>query len=296
MSSPLVSVIIPVFNRAHSILNAVNSVLAQDYSSIEVILVDDKSTDNSIQIINSIDDGRVKLVKHSENLGANAARNSGLKESKGEWIAFLDSDDTWDIYKLSKLMKLLLNKKEGFLIAYCGVKFVENSTITGEYIATKSGDLSNELLYKNIVGSASVPVMHKSLITKLNGFDESLKSAQDWDLWLRVALEEFHFGAIPEALVNYTIPTSKNQISNSPDAFLNGRLEFIKKYYKLYETNKHALSKVYSDMAFILLNRFQNNASARFYFLKSLRNNPSNIKPLTGFLRTYLPSSINKYF
>ena len=99
-NEPLVSVIIPTYNRRNTILASVNSVLNQTFKNIELIVVDDCSTDDTISILEQINDKRLKIIRHSKNKGQNAARNTGIKASTGEYIAHHDSDDIWRLNKL----------------------------------------------------------------------------------------------------------------------------------------------------------------------------------------------------
>lgn len=105
----LVSVIIPTYNRANLILQAVKSVLNQTYKNFEIIIVDDGSSDNTEDVINVIHDNRIRYIKHAINKGASAARNTGIREAKGKYIAFQDSDDHWLPDKLEKQVKRIEN-------------------------------------------------------------------------------------------------------------------------------------------------------------------------------------------
>lgn len=292
MQNPLVTVIIPTYNRGASIAKAVASVLEQDYSPIELIVIDDASSDNTLAVLSEIHDSRLAFYSHKENKGANAARNTGFNYSSGEWVAFLDSDDFWDKSKVSLFMDLLLDESNEYLIGYCGINHIDDNKIIKTTSALKSGLLLEQLLYKNIVGSLSVPIMHRKVLEEVSGLDESLKSAQDWDLWVRIAENEHPFGAIPDALVNYLIPNSGKHISNTLSSFLEGRLTFIDKHNRLYKNNSAALSKLYCDMAFLLLNRFGNTKQARKYFLESIKNKLLQGKAYKGMIGTYIPKKL----
>lgn len=100
MNRRIISVVIPTYNRASTLIRSVNSVLFQTYPVDEIIIVDDCSSDNTEEIVASIDDARVKYLRHSQQLGGNAARNTGIDASSGDYIAFQDSDDEWSLSKL----------------------------------------------------------------------------------------------------------------------------------------------------------------------------------------------------
>ncbi|MGC8603005.1 MAG: glycosyltransferase family 2 protein, partial [Desulfomonilaceae bacterium] len=107
----LVSVIIPTYNRAHLIERAVNSVLEQTYDKLEIIVVDDGSTDNTGNVLSQLQDGdsRVRYIRHETNKGSQSARNTGIRNARGDYVAFLDSDDEWLPYKLEKQIPLFQN-------------------------------------------------------------------------------------------------------------------------------------------------------------------------------------------
>lgn len=112
MNEPLISVIIPSYNRAFILTDAINSVLLQTYKNIELLFVDDCSTDNTEEIVKNITDSRFHYIRLEKNSGACTARNRGIKEAKGDYIAFNDSDDQWHIDKLEKQLSFLKLKEK----------------------------------------------------------------------------------------------------------------------------------------------------------------------------------------
>ena len=169
---PLISVIIPNYNNAKYIVEAINSVIQQDYENFEIIVVDDGSTDNSVKVIENIK-FPVTLIK-SENYGAGSARNIGILASNGDYIALLDSDDIWQKEKLSSQMKLMLNKKLD--LVYChGQDFGEMQTDVTLKLAKFKGDCYQ--YYKKypsrsiIVLPCSGSVFRKSILHKSGLFD-----------------------------------------------------------------------------------------------------------------------------
>ena len=122
---PLVSVIIPTRNRVEMLCRAVNSVLSQTFDNLECIVVDDESHDNTEKVINSFEDDRLKYFRHEKNKGASAARNTGIRQSKGGLIAFLDDDDEWIATKLEKQVPLLKGLPERFGMVYCWMDYYD---------------------------------------------------------------------------------------------------------------------------------------------------------------------------
>ena len=121
--SPLVSVIIPTHNRADLVPLAIQSVLQQTYTNLECIVVDDASTDNTEETVRTIIDERIIYLRHENNKHASAARNTGIKYARGEFIAFLDDDDEWLPTKLEKQVPFLLNLHEKVGMIYCWMDY-----------------------------------------------------------------------------------------------------------------------------------------------------------------------------
>ncbi len=224
-----VSVIIPSYNRAHVLPRAVKSVLAQTFQDFEIIIVDDCSKDNTLEVVRSFNDSRIRYIRHETNKGGNAARNSGIAAAKGEFIAFLDSDDQWMSTKLEKQIPLFNNPKVG--LVYCGFIFFEEGTGEGPKRLTVCGaDFKQDILVVNFVGTTSVAVVRKRLLEQINGFDVALRSCQDWDLYIRLS-EICGFACVEEYLALYHIDRRvKNQISTNPVSTVSGHLMILEKH------------------------------------------------------------------
>ncbi|HSR19165.1 MAG TPA: glycosyltransferase family 2 protein, partial [Ignavibacteriaceae bacterium] len=132
--------IIPVYNRENLIQRSIYSVLNQTYKNIEVLLVNDASTDNTEEMINEIKDDRLKYFKNEINLGPSKSRNIAIKLSAGELIAFQDSDDEWYKDKLEKQVKLLLSSPEDVAAVYCGMELIDH--ISGKFIRERKWDVN----------------------------------------------------------------------------------------------------------------------------------------------------------
>lgn len=198
-----VSVIIPTFNRAATLEKAVISVLNQTYPVYEVLVCDDGSTDDSRKIIAAIGDNRIRWVDGPRGGRPAIPRNRGIRESKGEWLAFLDDDDEWLSEKLEKQVTLV--RKLGCQAACSNAKrFVPSQGIVGLCIALEHERITfDDLLRVNQVICSSA-LVHKSLVTSVKGFpeDEQLKAVEDYALWLRIAsMTDFAF--VTEPLVIY---------------------------------------------------------------------------------------------
>jgi len=185
---PNVSVIIPTYNRAQIIGRAIESALNQTYQNIELIIIDDGSTDNTMEVIKKYRswDKRVKYICHEKNRGGSAARNTGIKIALGKYIAFLDSDDEWLPKKLEK--QIIKMKDLPFDIwggIYCGFYYITNRKYK-IIKATKKGILKKEILKKEVdTGGASTILLTRNTVNEIGLFDESFKRHQDWEYLIR---------------------------------------------------------------------------------------------------------------
>jgi glycosyltransferase involved in cell wall biosynthesis len=229
---PLVSAIIPNYNYARFVGEAVESALGQTYPNIEVIVVDDGSTDNSLEVLEQYRD-RIKIVEQ-ENSGVCVARNRGVAESKGEYIAFLDADDVWLPEKIEKQVKKFESEIDMGLV-HVGVIDINAS---GEKLATHlngmEGDVAGELIMFEravILGGGSGVMIPRRVFDDVGGFDESLSTSADWDLYFRIGFA-FSVGFIRQPLLKYRLHSS-NMHSNIPRM----ESEMLSAYQKVFTEN-----------------------------------------------------------
>ena len=184
---PKVSVIIPTYNRLPMLKEAVESVLAQDFEDFELIVVDDGSTDGTADEITRYG-GRVKLLRHQENRGVSAARNSGILHAKGKYIGFLDSDDLWVKGKL-KIQVAFLDENPQYPLCYTDEIWIRRGKRVNPMLkhAKFSGWILEKCLPLCIISPSSA-LMRKTLFSKVGLFDEALPVCEDYDLWLRVSV------------------------------------------------------------------------------------------------------------
>jgi glycosyltransferase involved in cell wall biosynthesis len=185
IENPLVSVIIPTYNRGWTLKEAIDSVLAQDFTDFELIVVDDGSNDNTQDILNSYKEDIIVL--HQGNKGVSAARNRGIASASGKYIAFLDSDDLWLPQKLSTQVDFFNTNPEA-LICQTEEKWIRNGIFANPKKRHRklSGDIFEQSLYLCLVSPSAV-MMKRSLFEKTGIFDESLPACEDYDMWLRVS-------------------------------------------------------------------------------------------------------------
>ena len=203
MNNPKISVIVPTYNREKYIVRAINSVLNQSYANFELIVVDDASNDNTQTVVNEINDRRLIYHKLKENRGGSGARNYGIEMAKGEYIAFLDSDDEFLPELLEKYINIAETATEKTGVIYCyPIEFVEGKNDGGYFnkLPLINGEVYRELLKGLCPPSTSLFFVKSEAFKTVGLFDENLASLEDFDLWLRIA-EKYEFAVLPEYLV-----------------------------------------------------------------------------------------------
>jgi len=215
MKNPVVSVVMTTYNRVNYISSAIESVLNQTFDDLELIIIDDGSTDNTLEKINSFNDQRIKYY-YQNNAGQNPARNAGIILSTGQYIAMIDSDDVWDKNKLKKQVDIL-DKHPDIGLVYCGTVFIDenNKTIYKKPLTDHKGQVLNKLLMTNFLYNGSCPLFRKSCIEKTGLFDTAFKRMTDWEFYLRFAIY-YKFWGIKEHLLKYRIhnDTMSNDFRN----------------------------------------------------------------------------------
>jgi glycosyltransferase involved in cell wall biosynthesis len=190
---PLVSVVIPTYNRAATISRALESVLQQSTTRLEIIIVDDASVDATVEMIEAIVDPRVKVISLPARGGANAARNRGVKSATGEWLAFQDSDDEWLPFKLEA--HLARAEESGADVIWSPVLTATDDPRTVPYAYT-SGPFLGALCSSNFI-SLQATLISRAAFEAVGGLDEKLPRYQDWDLWFKLARAGFAFAEHP---------------------------------------------------------------------------------------------------
>jgi glycosyltransferase involved in cell wall biosynthesis len=200
-----ISVVIPAYNRVHTLARAIDSVLAQSCRADEIIVVDDGSTDATSEVAKMYDE--VSLLRQ-KNMGVSSARNNGVMMAANEWIAFLDSDDMWHPEKLKEQV-LYHKKNKGYKASYTDEVWIRDDKevpIPKKFQKPEKATFETCLSYCNIAPSSLL--MQKKLFDALGGFDESLEVCEDYDFWLRILQKE------PIALVDQKLVTKYSGADN----------------------------------------------------------------------------------
>lgn len=207
---PLVSVIIPAYNGAAFIAQTLRSVLAQTYSNLEVLVVDDGSTDETAEIVTTFGqvDPRVRLL-HQANAGVAAARNLAIAQSQGEFIAPIDADDLWYPENLERQVHCMVEGGDAVGLVYSwSIDIDETATPLGSFRASEiQGNVYPTLVCHNFLGNASASMIRRSCLEEVGGYDPTLRDrkaqgCEDWDLYLRIA-ERWEFRVVPAFLIGY---------------------------------------------------------------------------------------------
>jgi glycosyltransferase involved in cell wall biosynthesis len=254
---PQISVIIPVYNAEKTIRETINSVLNQTLSDFELIVINDGSTDSTLEIIQSTQDHRLKVFSYP-NAGLPVSRNRGFYHSVGEFIAFLDADDLWTADKLeAQLIALRTNPKAA--VAYSWTDLIDES---GQFLRecchiTENGDVYAKLLLTCFVASGSNPLIRRQAFVEVGGFDESIAASQDFDLYLRLAAR-YHYAAVPSPQVLYRISTnsmSTNIRRLESTSLLVRERAFNQASQSLPQhLKRHSIANFYKAILFRLLN------------------------------------------
>lgn len=200
---PRVSVVVPAYDALPFLPETLASVLAQSYRDIEVLVVDNGSTDGTAEHVQQVEDPRVRLLRLPQNRGISGGCNAGLAEATGEYVAPMEADDLWHVDKLARLVAVLDADPEAVL-AYSFVELIDaegrrSGNIVGRPV---EGDVREELLEDVLVPCGSSPVMRRAPLVAAGGWDETFRSSPDWELYVRLA-PAGTFRVVPEPLVGY---------------------------------------------------------------------------------------------
>lgn len=295
--NPTVSVIIPTYNRGHSVGRAIQSVLNQTYQDIEIIAVDDASKDNTKDVISNFNDKRIKYIRHNKNKGGGAARNTGIKSARGEYIAFLDSDDEWLPEKLEKIISLFEKKSKVIGVIFSGLIWLNPNEKKPIFdIPQIDVDINQNIVFKNLLGPLSSTIVRRECFEKCGYFDERLPAGQDWDIWIKIA-KKYRFAIVKEALGLYYCDGER--ISTDMNNKAKGHRIILEKYYEEIIKNRKGHSELRFKIATYLLKAGQLH-NGRIEFLKAIRTYPFRLKYFLYLfcsflgLKTYRQLSIYK--
>jgi glycosyltransferase involved in cell wall biosynthesis len=261
-TQPRVSVVMPTYNQSRFIRRAIASLQAQRLRDWELVIVDDGSTDGTPEIVRGVADPRLRLIETPRNAGAAAARNLGIAEARGDWIAFQDSDDEWLPLKLERQMARLLAPpppgRPGFVAAYCGMIVLGAARddggaagrlraryIPGPEETEVEGDLLAPLLRTSLI-STQMLVARRDLLLGISGFDPEMRALIDWDCALRLApLGPIAFVDEPLVIQRF----SPNSITRDRAKKLAAQIRIAGKHAGLYAAHPRAHARLHYVIA-----------------------------------------------
>lgn len=287
---PKVSVMIPTHNRSTLLRVAIQSVLQQTFQDFETVVVDDASNDNTEEVVNSFADQRIKYIRHKTNQGEATTRNTGLKNGKGEYIAFLDDDDEWLPDKLQKQVAILDHSPKEVGGVNTGWVTIDGATgrILTRKLPSKKGNIFPELLYHQYYLAPSSLMLRKSCIDKVGCFDESIPFGLDHDMWLRIA-KEFQFECIEEPLMKYRI--HEKRLTRNFNLVIAGREKFVEKYKQWLKMIPKSYSREYIKLG-ILYCLNGNLKKGRTAYRRSIALYPYRMKPYFILFLTYMGANV----
>lgn len=300
------SVIIPTYNSSKYIKECIDSVLAQKYVNFEILVVDDGSTDETIFLIQKI---KVPIILLSQkHKGVSAARNLGILHARGQYVAFLDADDKWCPLKLfeqknmfQKFPKVGLIFTENLIETACKAK---NATSFNKYINLMNGDLTRNILLHSYLVTSTVSI-RKSVILKVGFFEESLTTAEDDNMWLRIAYSyDVLLLNMPLAFYNINDSSLSKKSTNIYMGVLQNLKLIRSKYPYLYNNFGKKFLKYKKSLLFFSHGycSYWNKdiKCSRHLFVRSIYFNPFNLKTLLYFFLTLFPLrltiTVKKFF
>ncbi|MGB3636849.1 MAG: glycosyltransferase [Rivularia sp. (in: cyanobacteria)] len=276
-STPLISVIIPVYNGEKTIGETIHSVLNQTYRNIELIVINDGSLDLTLNITSGIKDARLKVFYY-KNAGVCMSRNRGIERASGQFISFLDADDIWTPDKLEAQLKALQANPQAS-VAYSWVDYIDEY---GEFFRdgnhiTINGNAYEKMLIQNVLENGSNPLIRRQALINVGTFNHSLTLAEDWDMWLRLA-KRYDFVTVPHPHVLYR--TSSRSVSTNVLKMEKACLKFIEQAFDCAPVSaqylkRKSLANLYHYLTFKSLESpsGQKNAIIAMRFFKNVIQN-----------------------
>lgn len=236
--APLVSVVVPAYNALPHIEGALASACAQTYDHLEIVVVDDGSTDATADAVRTAaaHDARIRLLRQA-NAGVAAARNRAIEASHGAYLAPLDADDIWYPQKIERQVQAMLTEAERVGLVYAGWDLISEAgeKLGGSRAGTLArGDVSGILVYRNLIPCASAPLIRRECLDRVGLYDATLQDeggqgCEDWDLYLRIA-EHYEFAVVPDRLLAYRrVPRSMSRSSKGMEASYEAMLDRLRR-------------------------------------------------------------------
>ncbi len=287
---PIVSVILPTYNRKKLLGRSVQSVLNQTYQDFELIIIDDGSTDDTGKVVKNFNCEIIKYIRHDKNRGLPAARNTGIRVAKGDYIAFQDSDDEWMPDKLEKQVRAFETASPAVGIVYTGrYRIINNKKYYAPptKLTPKDGDLSCSLL-RACWMPPQATLIKRECFKGVGMFNERFRALEDWELFLRMS-KYYQFKFIDEPLVIlYRQPDS---ITANQSARIKASKQILKAFFDDFEKDKTVLARRYFSLGHLLCSNGKQSEGWN-YFVRSLKAYPLDIRVIGALLVSLLGKSV----
>lgn len=293
---PMVSVIVPVYNGEQWIHQCLESIRAQTFTDYEIIVVDDGSTDNTPQLL--AEQGTEIRSFRTENRGVSAARNKGIREARGKYVAFLDADDLWEPDRLERQIAALEAPGAPAWIYSDALAVAGDSGEPlyriGQRVKMFEGNILRPLLLNDFIPILTV-LARKDIFNEVGLFDENMPPSEDWDLFLRIA-SIYPIAFIPECLARYRIHPSNNSRKQAPDVRAERQLQILDRAFASNPhiepaTRRRAVAAVWLRTATFLLQGGE-RVHARSFLLRAARQYPFDLRPLGYWVTTFVPDGL----
>jgi O-antigen biosynthesis protein len=276
---PLVSVIIPVYNRADLISRAIQSALSQSYKNLEVLVIDDCSQDSTSAVVTGFKDTRIRYIRHEQNQGEGASRNTGMREASGKYAAFLDSDDEWLPSKLTRQISLLESEDAALCSCQCYLETSKGEYTIRPQTAYQGGNLLRYLLYESQAAmQPSGLVVHQNYWLP---FETTFKVHTDWDWLYRVHNTTDRFVYVSDPLYFFHSDALMRE-SEHGLSLISKAEPFLERYKQFLENEpkiRRRLAASYANHALLQGNKQQSRAILRrFRTYPSLLQRPRVIR------------------
>ncbi len=275
---PRLSVVVPSFNTARFIGDTVASLLGQTMADLEVIVVDDGSTDDSVQRLLAIDDERLTLVRQA-NRGLAGARNTGIILARAPFIGLCDSDDVWHARKAELHLERMKHAPDVGITFSLSTYLEENGAPTGQILGTTCAEPTlRQLLRRNHLGNGSTAIVRRACFEQVGLFDESLRSVEDWEIWIRIAARTpFRFVRIAAPLTGYRM--RPDSLMQSYETYLQCARSAVARFAENVPgfAARHA-QRAYAETLRIASRKSYaagNVTASRRYLLEALRRSPA---------------------
>jgi glycosyltransferase involved in cell wall biosynthesis len=286
VAGPLLSVIIPTHNRTEMLCRALNGVLNQSFTDFEVVIVDDGSTDDSERRVDAYTDSRLRYFKHSESKGASAARNTGIRQARGKYVAFLDDDDEWLPHKLAKQVELLARADGSVGLVYCWMDYYADGVLVHEHHPVLRGYIFDQVLDRQRIGGCPTLVVRHEIVEEVGGFDETLPRGNDGDFIRRVC-RKYAVDVVPEVLVHVHVGHN-DRISLDTEQGLRHHIYSLESRLSRFAEELDNLPQAHVSILCQIATGYRQldeDALAARSLLKAVRVSPLDCRPYTNGAR-----------